>query len=53
MTVIFLEGGRPTFGPKAAELTGAFYRAMYDRNYFAPHTTATASAFAAGGTTGR
>src|SRR5215472_11516028 len=36
VTVIFLEGGRPTFGPKAAELTGAFYRAMYERNYFAP-----------------
>ena len=36
VTVIFLEGGRPTFGPKAAELTGEFYRAMYDRNYFAP-----------------
>ncbi len=26
VTVIFLEGGRPTFGPKAAELTGQFYR---------------------------
>jgi beta-lactamase class D len=36
VTVIFLEGGRPVFGPKAAELTGEFYRAMYDRNYFAP-----------------
>jgi penicillin-binding protein 2 len=36
VTVIFLEGGRPTFGPKAAELTGAFYRAMYERNYFVP-----------------
>ena len=48
VTVIFLEGGRPTFGPKAAELTGAFYRAMYERNYFAPHTTATASASVAG-----
>ena len=36
VTVIFLEGGRPTFGPKAAELTGQFYRAMYERNYFAP-----------------
>jgi hypothetical protein len=34
--VIFLEGGKPTFGPKAAELTGEFYRAMYERNYFAP-----------------
>jgi cell division protein FtsI/penicillin-binding protein 2 len=35
VTVIFLEGGRPTFGPKAAELTGEFYRAMYEKNYFA------------------
>ncbi len=34
VTVIFLEGGRPTFGPKAAELTGQFYRSLYDRNYF-------------------
>jgi cell division protein FtsI/penicillin-binding protein 2 len=34
VTVIFLEGGRDTFGPKAAELTGQFYRAMRDRNYF-------------------
>jgi len=40
VTVIFLEGGRPTFGPKAAELTGAFYRAMYERNYFAPKPVA-------------
>ena len=36
VTVIFLEGGRPTFGPKAAELTGAFYRAMYEGGYFLP-----------------
>ena len=36
VTVIFLEGGRPTFGPKAAELTGQFYRAMYERDYFKP-----------------
>jgi penicillin-binding protein 2 len=46
VTVIFLEGGRPTFGPKAAELTGEFYRAMYERNYFQPKdgTPATAPA---------
>jgi cell division protein FtsI/penicillin-binding protein 2 len=44
VTVIFLEGGRPTFGPKAAELTGAFYRAMYERNYFAPKPETTQSA---------
>ena len=39
VTVIFLEGGRPTFGPKAAELTGEFYRSLYDRNYFSPRTS--------------
>ncbi len=36
VTVIFLEGGKPTFGPKAAELTGLLYRALADRNYFQP-----------------
>jgi penicillin-binding protein 2 len=41
VTVIFLEGAREVFGPKAAELTGAFYRAMYERNYFAPRNAAT------------
>ncbi len=35
VTVFFLEGGRPTFGPRAAELTGLFYRSLWDRNYFA------------------
>jgi cell division protein FtsI/penicillin-binding protein 2 len=43
VTVVFLEGGRATFGPKAAELTGAFYRAMYDRNFFQSKTETTAS----------
>ena len=38
VTVVFLEGGRPVFGPKAAELTGAFYRAMYERSYFGAPT---------------
>jgi len=36
VTVIFLKGDRQVFGPKAAELTGEFYRAMYEHNYFAP-----------------
>jgi penicillin-binding protein 2 len=44
VTVIFLNGNREVFGPKAAELTGEFYRAMYERNYFAPKADATASA---------
>jgi penicillin-binding protein 2 len=35
VTVFFLEGGRPTFGPRAAELTGEFYKNLSARNYFA------------------
>jgi beta-lactamase class D len=35
VTVFFLEGGRPTFGPRAAELTGEFYKDLWDRNWFA------------------
>ena len=35
VTVFFLEGGRPTFGPRAAELTGAFYQDLWDHDYFA------------------
>lgn len=46
VTVIFLEGGRPTFGPKAAELTGEFYKALYDRNYFQPKPPASQTATA-------
>jgi len=41
VAVFFLTGGRPTYGPKAAELSGVFYRALADRSYF--HPTATAS----------
>jgi penicillin-binding protein 2 len=44
VTVIFLEGGRPTFGPKAAELTGALYRALAARSYFQPKGTQLADA---------
>ena len=43
VTVFFLEGGRPTFGPKAAELTGEFYKALADKNYFAPKAAASAT----------
>jgi cell division protein FtsI/penicillin-binding protein 2 len=34
-TVVFLQGGRPTYGPKAAEITGKFYRSLYDHDFFA------------------
>ncbi len=45
VTVVFLEGGRPTYGPKAAEISGKFYRALYDHNFFRqPATTARGNA---------
>jgi penicillin-binding protein 2 len=45
VTVVFLQGGRPTFGPKAAEISGKFYRALYDHNFFTQRaTTASGSA---------
>lgn len=34
VAVVFLEGGRPTFGPKAAELTGIFYHNLEEQKYF-------------------
>ena len=43
VTVFFLEGGRPTFGPRAAELTGAFYRNLWDHNYFTEKNQTTAA----------
>ncbi len=43
VTVFFLEGGRPTFGPRAAELTGAFYRNLWDHNYFTDKAQTTAA----------
>ena len=34
VVVVFLQGGRPTFGPKAAEIAGRMYRSLYDHNFF-------------------
>jgi penicillin-binding protein 2 len=48
VTVFFLEGGRPTFGPKAAELTGEFYRALWDKSYFLQKTTVAADGVVGG-----
>lgn len=42
VTVIFLDGSRGFSGPRAADVTGQFYRAMYERNYFAPHVPSAA-----------
>jgi membrane carboxypeptidase/penicillin-binding protein len=44
VTVFFLEGGRPTFGPRAAELTGSFYKNLWDRDYFAQKNTVATTA---------
>jgi len=44
VTVFFLEGGRPVFGPRAAELTGLFYRSLWDRKYFDEKTPVQAQA---------
>jgi penicillin-binding protein 2 len=40
VTVVFLQGGRPTYGPRAAEISGKLYRALYDHNFFAQRATA-------------
>src|SRR5260370_464441 len=34
VTVAFLQGGRPTFVPKAAPIAGRTYRNLYDHNFF-------------------
>jgi penicillin-binding protein 2 len=44
VTVVFLQGGRPTFGPKAAEIAGRMYRNLYDHNFFVAGATGTTSA---------
>lgn len=41
VTVVFLQGGRPTYGPKAAEITGRMYRNLYDNSFFAATTPTT------------
>ncbi len=40
VVVVFLEGGRPTFGPRAAEIAGLMYRNLYDHNFFIAGTPA-------------
>jgi penicillin-binding protein 2 len=38
VTVVFLQGGHPTFGPKAAEIAGLMYRNLYDHKFFVAGT---------------
>ena len=44
VAVVFLRGGRPTYGPKAAEISGKFYRNLYDHNFFTQPATAASKA---------
>jgi penicillin-binding protein 2 len=44
VVVVFLQGGRPTFGPKAAEISGRLYRNLFVHNFFAGHPAAPAPA---------
>ncbi|MDR3793323.1 MAG: penicillin-binding protein, partial [Terracidiphilus sp.] len=44
VTVFFLKGGRPTFGPRAAELTGEFYKNLWNKDYFGQKDSAIAIA---------
>ncbi|HTE90598.1 MAG TPA: penicillin-binding transpeptidase domain-containing protein [Terriglobales bacterium] len=46
VVVIFLQGGRPTYGPKAAEIAGRMYRDLYDHNFFVTKTIPPADAAA-------
>lgn len=48
VVVVFLEGGRPTFGPKAAEIAGKMYRDLYEHSYFAGKTPVNDRSTAAG-----
>ncbi|HEX7424590.1 MAG TPA: penicillin-binding transpeptidase domain-containing protein [Terriglobales bacterium] len=43
VTVVFLRGGRPTFGPKAAEIAGRMYRNLYDHKFFVAGAAGTTS----------
>jgi penicillin-binding protein 2 len=42
VVTVFLRGGRPTFGPKAAEIAGKIYRNLYDNSFFAAKAPAKA-----------
>ena len=49
VTVVFLDGSRGFSGPRAADVTGQFYHAMDQRNFFAPKGPALAGVVAATG----
>ena len=39
VVVVFMQGGRPTFGPKAVEIAGLMYRNLYDHAFFIARPT--------------
>ena len=49
VVTVFLRGGRPTFGPKAAEIAGRIYRNLYDNSFFAVKTPVKPAALQSGG----
>ena len=44
VTVIFLQGDRAVYGPRAAQLAGRFYQNLEEHNYFAGHYRPSSSA---------
>ena len=48
VTVVFLQGDRAVYGPKAAELAGRMYRNLYDHSFFAGPLTTPATTAAKG-----
>jgi len=52
VVVVFLQGGRPTFGPKAAEIAGHMYRDLYDHSFFMVKNPAVPEATSSVQTTG-
>jgi cell division protein FtsI/penicillin-binding protein 2 len=52
VVVVFLQGGRPTYGPKAAEITGHLYRNLEEHNFFESKPSVKSTSTAGIGTTG-
>jgi cell division protein FtsI/penicillin-binding protein 2 len=48
VTVVFLQGDRAVYGPKAAELAGRMYRDLYDHSFFTGPLTTPATTAAKG-----
>jgi cell division protein FtsI/penicillin-binding protein 2 len=49
VAVVFLEGGRPTYGGKAADVAGHLYRELYDHSFFGAKPVLTPASLTTGG----